>query len=158
MNALLRRIGFSLPIIQAPMAGVSTPAMASAVSNAGGLGSIGIGAADAETARAMIVAVRDATDRPFQVNVFCNRPAVADRGARGGLAGATCSGVRSIRGEAADRAARFTRALSRTTPSSPCCWRNAPRSSASTLDFLGRPHCGLAWGGHRADRHGHQFE
>lgn len=79
MNALLRRIGFSLPIIQAPMAGVSTPAMASAVSNAGGLGSIGIGAADAETARAMIVAVRAATDHPFNVNVFCNRPAVADR-------------------------------------------------------------------------------
>lgn len=60
------------------MAGVSTPAMAAAVSNAGGLGAIGIGAVDAETARGMIKAVRAATDRPFHVNVFCHKPAVAD--------------------------------------------------------------------------------
>ncbi|SIO34749.1 nitronate monooxygenase [Singulisphaera sp. GP187] len=79
MNALLRKIGFSLPIIQAPMAGVSTPAMAAAVSNSGGLGSIGVGASDAETARGMIAAVRAASDRPFNVNLFCNRPAIADR-------------------------------------------------------------------------------
>src|SRR5881275_909343 len=78
MNPLLRRLGIELPIVQAPMAGVSTPAMAAAVSNAGGLGSIGVGAVDAETARRMIVAVRAATDRPFNVNVFCHRPAVAD--------------------------------------------------------------------------------
>src|SRR5215218_9277387 len=61
------------------MAGVSTPAMAAAVSNAGGLGSIAVGAVDAGTARGMIAAVRAATDRPFNVNVFCHRPAVADR-------------------------------------------------------------------------------
>ena len=54
MNSLLHNIGVSLPIIQAPMAGVSTPEMAAAVSNAGGLGSIGVGAVDAETARRMI--------------------------------------------------------------------------------------------------------
>ena len=41
MNPLLQKIGISLPIIQAPMAGVSTSEMAAAVSNAGGLGSIG---------------------------------------------------------------------------------------------------------------------
>ena len=60
------------------MAGVSTPAMAAAVANAGGLGSIGVGAADAEGARAMIAATRAATNRSFNVNVFCHRPAVAD--------------------------------------------------------------------------------
>jgi nitronate monooxygenase len=60
------------------MAGVSTPEMAAAVSNAGGLGSIGVGAVDAEATRKMIVAVRSRTPRPFQVNVFCHRPAVAD--------------------------------------------------------------------------------
>src|SRR3954454_6423989 len=49
MSALLRRIGIELPVVQAPMAGVSTPKMAAAVANAGGLGSIGIGAADPET-------------------------------------------------------------------------------------------------------------
>src|SRR4051812_40047283 len=60
------------------MANVSTPAMAAAVSNAGGLGSISVGATGPDAAREMIAAVRGATDRPFAVNVFCHRPAVAD--------------------------------------------------------------------------------
>ncbi len=78
MSTLLQTLGIDLPIIQAPMAGVSTPAMAAAVSNAGGLGSIGVGSVGAEAARGMIAAIRASTDRPFNVNVFCNRPAVAD--------------------------------------------------------------------------------
>jgi nitronate monooxygenase len=78
MSTLLQTLGIDLPIIQAPMAGVSTPSMAAAVSNAGGLGSIGVAAAGFEAARRMIADVRAATDRPFNVNVFCNRPAVAD--------------------------------------------------------------------------------
>jgi nitronate monooxygenase len=78
MSTLLARLGLAAPIVQAPMAGVSTPAMAAAVSNAGALGSIGVGAVDAERARAMIAAVRAATSRPFGVNVFCHQPAVAD--------------------------------------------------------------------------------
>ncbi len=78
MNNLLEKIGIELPIVQAPMAGVSTPALAPAVSNAGGLGSIGVGAVTAEVARAMIREIRSATTRPFNVNVFCHRPAVAD--------------------------------------------------------------------------------
>ena len=44
MSTLLKRIGVDLPIIQAPMAGTSTPEMAAAVSNAGALGSIAVGA------------------------------------------------------------------------------------------------------------------
>ncbi|MBN9116415.1 MAG: nitronate monooxygenase, partial [Pandoraea sp.] len=40
-RALIERLGLSTPIVQAPMAGTSTPALAAAVSNAGGLGSIG---------------------------------------------------------------------------------------------------------------------
>ena len=78
MSTLLKLLGIRLPILQAPMAGVSTPAMAAAVSNAGALGAIGVGAADAETARQMIRAVRAASDRPFHVNVFCHRPAFHD--------------------------------------------------------------------------------
>ncbi len=78
LNPFLRELGIELPIIQAPMAGVSTPEMAAAVSNAGGLGSIGVGSVDAETTWQMISAVRSRTDRPFNVNVFCNQPAVAD--------------------------------------------------------------------------------
>lgn len=60
------------------MAGVSTPAMAAAVSNAGGLGSIAAGSVDAEATQQMIAAVRDGTDRPFNVNVFCHQPAIAE--------------------------------------------------------------------------------
>jgi nitronate monooxygenase len=78
MNALLEKLGIGLPIIQSPMAGVSTPAMAAAVANAGGLGSLGVGAVDAEAARAMIRAVRALSDRSFNINVFCHRPAIAD--------------------------------------------------------------------------------
>ncbi|MBS2027385.1 MAG: nitronate monooxygenase [Deltaproteobacteria bacterium] len=75
---LREKLGIDLPIIQAPMAGVSTPAMAAAVSNAGALGSIGVGATDAEGARKMIAATRERTRRSFNVNVFCHRPAKAN--------------------------------------------------------------------------------
>jgi nitronate monooxygenase len=78
MSPFLRCVGIDLPIIQAPMAGVSTPEMAAAVSNAGGLGSIGVGSIDAEATRQMIAAVRAKTARPFNVNVFCHQPAATD--------------------------------------------------------------------------------
>ncbi|MEC7761270.1 MAG: nitronate monooxygenase [Pseudomonadota bacterium] len=69
---MLDKLGCRLPILQAPMAGVSTPRLAAAVSNAGGLGAIGVGAADAEGARRMIEETREATDGPFNVNVFAH--------------------------------------------------------------------------------------
>lgn len=78
MTPLADRLGLTLPIIQAPMAGTSTPAMAAAVSNAGGLGSMGLGAVDAHAARSMIEATRGTTNRAFNVNLFCHRPAVRD--------------------------------------------------------------------------------
>lgn len=67
------------PVVQAPMAGVSTPELAAAVSNAGGLGSVGVGAGTAEQAREVIRATRALTDRPFNVNLFCHHPARPDR-------------------------------------------------------------------------------
>ncbi|QGP78335.1 NAD(P)H-dependent flavin oxidoreductase [Sphingobium sp. CAP-1] len=73
----LDSLGLSVPIIQAPMAGTSTPDMTAAVSNAGALGSIAVGAVDATAARAMIDAVRARTDRPFNVNLFVHHPAQA---------------------------------------------------------------------------------
>ncbi|WBH16216.1 NAD(P)H-dependent flavin oxidoreductase [Sphingomonas radiodurans] len=72
------RLGLTLPLIQAPMAGVSTPALAAAVCEAGALGSIAIGATDVASARTMIADVRARTDRAFNVNVFVHRPAHAD--------------------------------------------------------------------------------
>jgi len=43
-QTLLALLDIEPPIVQAPMAGVSSPAMAAAVGNAGALGSIGVGA------------------------------------------------------------------------------------------------------------------
>ena len=77
---LLRTLGIDLPIIQAPMAGVSSPAMAAAVANAGALGSIGVGATNADGAREMIEEVRARCSRSLHVNVFCHQPPQADAG------------------------------------------------------------------------------
>ncbi|HYG43229.1 MAG TPA: nitronate monooxygenase [Bordetella sp.] len=77
-QTLTARLGLSMPIIQAPMAGVSTPALAAAVSNAGGLGSLGLGATDAAGARQAIAQTRALTSRPFGVNLFCHVPARSD--------------------------------------------------------------------------------
>ncbi len=74
----LQSLGVDLPIFQAPMAGVSTPAMAAAVSNAGALGSLGVGAWSAEQARGKIAEFRARSPRSLQVNVFCHPPAKAD--------------------------------------------------------------------------------
>ena len=76
MATLLERIGLAWPIFQAPMAGTSTPAMAAAVSNGGALGGIGLAAEGVEGAGRMISATSALTNRPFNVNVFCHRPAI----------------------------------------------------------------------------------
>jgi nitronate monooxygenase len=75
---LLGLLEIDWPIIQAPMAGTSPPAMAAAVANAGGLGSIGVGAVNASTAGEMIAAVRERSSRSLNVNVFCHQPARAE--------------------------------------------------------------------------------
>jgi nitronate monooxygenase len=78
MSDLIARLGLQYPIIQAPMAGTSTPALAAAVSNAGGLGSLGLGSVDAVKGRAMIEATACLTNRAFNVNLFCHRPPAPD--------------------------------------------------------------------------------
>lgn len=77
-NRLLQQLDIVYPIIQAPMAGVSTPELAAAVSNAGGLGSLGLGASSVSQARALIDKTRRLTDRAFNVNLFCHLPAPRD--------------------------------------------------------------------------------
>lgn len=78
MSSLCTLLDIRHPIIQAPMVGVSTPALAAAVSNAGGLGSLGIGASTPAQARELIEQTRALTARPFNINLFCHRPASAD--------------------------------------------------------------------------------
>lgn len=77
-NALLTELSIQLPIIQAPMAGTSTVALAAAVSNTGGLGSLGLGICDVEQAREQIQQLKQATSKPFNANFFCHQPAVSD--------------------------------------------------------------------------------
>ncbi|MCJ2187912.1 NAD(P)H-dependent flavin oxidoreductase [Novosphingobium beihaiensis] len=75
---LIARLGLSVPLIQAPMAGTSTPALAAAVSHAGGLGSIAVGTLSPDGARRDIAAVRAATGRAFNVNLFAHAPCEPD--------------------------------------------------------------------------------
>lgn len=76
---LSRLVPIDLPIFQAPMAGVSTPRLAAAVSDAGGLGALGLGAADPAAARDAIVELQGRTRAPFNVNFFCHEPARRNR-------------------------------------------------------------------------------
>jgi nitronate monooxygenase len=65
-------LGIELPIIQAPMAGVQGSALAIAVSNAGGLGSLPCAMLEITDIRREIDAIRAQSARPFNVNFFCH--------------------------------------------------------------------------------------
>jgi nitronate monooxygenase len=67
-------LGIELPIIQAPMAGVQGNALAVAVSNAGGLGSLPCAMLSLDAMRNELAAIRAQTSRPFNVNFFCHAP------------------------------------------------------------------------------------
>ena len=60
------------------MAGVQGSALAAAVSNAGGLGSLPCALLDVDHMRAELTALRSATPGPFNVNFFCHRPPRVD--------------------------------------------------------------------------------
>jgi nitronate monooxygenase len=71
---LQRLLGVELPIIQAPMAGVQGSALAVAVSNAGGLGSLPCAMLSLDTLRNELAAIKAQTDKPCNVNFFCHAP------------------------------------------------------------------------------------
>ena len=70
---LLDLLGIELPIVQAPMAGATGAAMAVAVSESGGLGSLPCAMLPPGRARAEIGTIRQRTSRPLNVNFFCHR-------------------------------------------------------------------------------------
>jgi nitronate monooxygenase len=70
--------GIELPIIQAPMAGVQGSALAVAVCNAGGLGSLPCAMLGPEVLRQEVEAIRSATHRPFNLNFFCHAQPAPD--------------------------------------------------------------------------------
>jgi nitronate monooxygenase len=63
-----------IPIVQAPMAGASSPEMAAAVSAAGGFGSVACAAFAPDQIAAAAKLVREATDAPFGMNLLVSRP------------------------------------------------------------------------------------
>jgi nitronate monooxygenase len=75
---LTKLLGIELPIVQAPMAGVQGSALALAVSNAGGLGSLPCAMLSVEAMRDELTAIRAQTAKPFNVNFFCHTPPKAD--------------------------------------------------------------------------------
>ena len=69
-NRILDLLGIEHPILQSPMAGATTPQLAAAVSNAGGLGGFGAAGTSAPALRDVIREIKSLTDRPFQLNLF----------------------------------------------------------------------------------------
>jgi nitronate monooxygenase len=72
--ALQALFDISLPIIQAPMAGVQGSALAVAVSNAGGLGSLPCAMLPPDAMRRELAAIAAQTTKPYNVNFFCHVP------------------------------------------------------------------------------------
>src|SRR5688500_4452848 len=72
MTTLQVLLVIDLPILQAPMAGVQGSALAVAVSNAGGLGSLPCAALSLDAMRSEVAAIKAQTTKPFNVNFFCH--------------------------------------------------------------------------------------
>ena len=70
--------GTELPIIQAPMAGAQVSALAIAVCQAGGLGSMPCALLTHDAMRSELGLIRAQTNKPFNVNVFCHTPPEPD--------------------------------------------------------------------------------
>jgi enoyl-[acyl-carrier protein] reductase II len=80
-NRVTRILGTELPILQAPMGWIARAQLASAVSNAGGLGIIETSSGELDNVRDEIAKMRDLTDKPFGVNIaqlFVRDPSIVD--------------------------------------------------------------------------------
>ncbi|MDO9029665.1 MAG: nitronate monooxygenase [Hydrogenophaga sp.] len=74
MKTLTELLHTEFPLIQAPMAGVQGAALAVAVSNAGGLGSLPGAMLTPEALQRELAALSNGTQRPWNVNFFCHTP------------------------------------------------------------------------------------
>ena len=68
MNRVCEVLGIEKPVIQGPMAWISTAPLVAAVSNAGGLGVLGVGFAPDEFLIQQVNATKKLTDKPFGIN------------------------------------------------------------------------------------------
>src|SRR6185295_19185316 len=78
-DRFIKLCGIELPIIQAPMGGVALSDMVVAVSEAGGLGSLGCALLSVEQVRKELETIRQRTSRPINANFFCHQPPRYDR-------------------------------------------------------------------------------
>lgn len=81
VNRITELLGVDYPIIQAPMGWIARSQLASAVSEAGGLGIIETSSGDLEAIKAEIAKMRGLTDKPFGVNIaqaFVRDPGIVD--------------------------------------------------------------------------------
>lgn len=80
-NRVTELLGVDYPIVQAPMGWIARSQLASAVSNAGGLGIIETSSGELDAVRHEIGRMRELTDKPFGVNVaqmFVRDPSIVD--------------------------------------------------------------------------------
>jgi hypothetical protein len=80
-NRVTDLLGVELPIVQAPMGWIARSRLASAVSNAGGLGIIETSSGELDAVKDEIRRMRDLTDKPFGVNIaqaFVRDPGIVD--------------------------------------------------------------------------------
>jgi enoyl-[acyl-carrier protein] reductase II len=81
VNRVTELLGVDLPIVQAPMGWIARSPLASAVSNAGGLGIIETSSGELDAVREEIRRMRELTDKPFGVNIaqaFVRDPGIVD--------------------------------------------------------------------------------
>jgi enoyl-[acyl-carrier protein] reductase II len=80
-NRITRMLGIEIPVIQAPMGWIARSPLASAVSNAGGMGIIETSSGELDVIRDEIRRMRTLTDKPFGVNIaqaFVKDPGIAN--------------------------------------------------------------------------------
>jgi len=77
-DRILDLLGIEVPIIQAPMAGADSVALARAVSSAGGLGSLACALLSPEEVQEAALALREGMEKPFNLNFFCHAMAAPD--------------------------------------------------------------------------------
>ena len=104
-NRVTRMLGVEVPIVQAPMGWIARAQLASAVSNAGGMGIIETSSGELDAVREEIRKMRDLTDKPFGVNIaqlFVRDPSIVDF--------VVAQGVRFVTTSAGDPT-KYTKAL-----------------------------------------------
>ena len=141
---LCETLGIQYPIFLAGMGGVAYADVCAAVSEAGGMGTLGMAAEGPEKIRAEMRRVREQTDKPFGVDLLAALPdsmmraidVIIEEGARVFVAGLGVPGPssRSVTTRGSRSGACAARSATPSPPSRPAAtwwWRRAPRRAAT---------------------------